>query len=200
MVSSFLFPFPGKSVLRGSISFFEKIYAGLKACLEKYNALRKNFFQIRRFHLAVQPKILVLKMRELVYTGIFLFLAVVLIVLLVLMFRTEKAPEKRTSISTERYTAGVYSSPVTLGDTVVDVTVTVDPDRIKAIDLNNLSETTSTMYPLIRPAVEELEAQILEKQSTKDITWEATGKYTAGILLNAIEKALDQAEGSVFSE
>mgnify|MGYP001041805537 CR=1 FL=1 len=144
-----------------------------------------------------KPKILVLKMRELVYTGIFLFLAVVLIVLLVLMFRTEKAPEKRTSISTERYTAGVYSSPVTLGDTVVDVTVTVDPDRIKAIDLNNLSET---MYPLIRPAVEELEAQILEKQSTKDITWEATGKYTAGILLNAIEKALDQAEGSVFSE
>ena len=136
-----------------------------------------------------KPKILVLKMRELVYTGIFLFLAVVLIVLLVLMFRTEKAPEKRTSISTERYTAGVYSSPVT-----------VDPDRIKAIDLNNLSETTSTMYPLIRPAVEELEAQILEKQSTKDITWEATGKYTAGILLNAIEKALDQAEGSVFSE
>mgnify|MGYP006959258663 CR=1 FL=1 len=125
---------------------------------------------------------------------------IVLIVLLVLMFRTEKAPEKRTSISTERYTAGVYSSPVTLGDTVVDVTVTVDPDRIKAIDLNNLSETTSTMYPLIRPAVEELEAQILEKQSTKDITWEATGKYTAGILLNAIEKALDQAEGSVFSE
>ena len=102
--------------------------------------------------------------------------------------------------STEIYTAGVYSSPVTLGDTVVDVTVTVDPDRIKAIDLNNLSETTSTMYPLIRPAVEELEAQILEKQSTKDITWEATGKYTAGILLNAIEKALDQAEGSVFSE
>ena len=105
-----------------------------------------------------KPKILVLKMRELVYTGIFLFLAVVLIVLLVLMFRTEKAPEKRTSISTERYTAGVYSSPVTLGDTVVDVTVTVDPNRIKAIDLNNLSETTSTMYPLIRPAVEELEA------------------------------------------
>ena len=146
-----------------------------------------------------KPKILVLKMRELVYTGIFLFLAVVLIVLLVLMFRTEKAPEKRTSISTERYTAGV-SSPVTLGDTVVDVTVTVDPNRIKAIDLNNLSETTSTMYPLIRPAMEELEAQILEKQSTKDITWEATGKYTAGILLNAIEKALDRAEGSVFSE
>ena len=47
-----------------------------------------------------KPKILVLKMRELVYTGIFLFLAVVLIVLLVLMFRTEKASEKRTSIST----------------------------------------------------------------------------------------------------
>ena len=147
-----------------------------------------------------KPKILVLKMREVIYSGIFLFLAVVFIVLLILMFRTEKAPEERTPISTERYTAGVYSSPVTLGDTVVDVTVTVDPDRIKAIDLTNLSETTATMYPLIRPAAEELESQILEKQSTKDITWEATGKYTASILLNAIEKALDRAEGSVFSE
>ena len=80
-----------------------------------------------------KPKILVLKMRELVYTGIFLFLAVVLIVLLVLMFRTEKAPEKRTSISTERYTAGVYSSPVTLGDTVVDVTVTGSKPSILTI-------------------------------------------------------------------
>ena len=111
-----------------------------------------------------KPKILVLKMRELIYTGIFLFLAIVLIVLLILMFRSEKTPEKQTPISTERYTAGVYSSPVTLGDTVVDVTVTVDPNRIKAISLNHLSETTSTMYPLIGPAVEELEAQILEKQ------------------------------------
>ena len=147
-----------------------------------------------------KPKILVLKMREVIYSGIFLFLAVVFIVLLILMFRTEKAPEERTPISTERYTAGIYSSPLTLGDTVVDVTVTVDPDRIKAIDLTNLSETTATMYPLIRPAAEELESQILEKQSTKDITWEATGKYTASILLNAIEKALDRAEGSVFSE
>ena len=147
-----------------------------------------------------KPKILVLKMRELVYTGIFLFLAIVLVVLLILMFHSEKTPEKQTPISTERYTAGVYSSPVTLGDTVVDVTVTVDPNRIKAISLNHLSETTSTMYPLIGPTVKELEAQILEKQSTKDITWEATGKYTASILLHAIEKALDRAEGSVFSE
>ena len=31
-----------------------------------------------------KPKILVLKMRELIYTGIFLFLAIVLIVLLIL--------------------------------------------------------------------------------------------------------------------
>ena len=140
-----------------------------------------------------KPKILVLKMRELVYTGIFLFLAVVLIVLLVLMFRTEKAPEKRTSISTERYTAGVYSSPVTLGDTVVDVTVTVDPDRIKAIDLNNLSETTSTMYPLIRPAVEELEAQILENKQ-KFISQIMTSKSPVRACEDVDDTALSYAE------
>ncbi|MFQ9151409.1 MAG: hypothetical protein ACLR6B_07630 [Blautia sp.] len=42
-----------------------------------------------------KPKILVLKMRELIYTGIFLFLAIVLIVLLILMFRSEKRPKSR---------------------------------------------------------------------------------------------------------
>ena len=105
----------------------------LQLYIALYPFFHKKYGPVSYTHLTLQskPKILVLKMRELVYTGIFLFLAVVLIVLLVLMFRTEKAPEKRTSISTERYTAGVYSSPVTLGDTVVDVTVTVDPDVYK---------------------------------------------------------------------
>ena len=147
-----------------------------------------------------KPKIMVFKMRELIYTGIFIALGVVLIILLVLMFGPKKETKMRLPISTDKYTAGVYTSPITLGDTVLDVEVTVDGDHINAIRLNHLSETVSTMYPLVEPAVEELARQIIEKQSTDGITWEASGKYTAQVILGAIENALDIAEGSVFSE
>lgn len=151
-------------------------------------------------HMESKPKILVFKMREVIYTGIFVALGVVLIILLVLMFGTKKETKVRTPISTDKYTAGVYTSPVTLGDTVVDVEVTVDGDHINSIRLNSLSETTSTMYPLVQPAVEELSRQILANQSTDGITWESSGKYTAQVILGAIEKALDRAEGSVLSD
>lgn len=150
--------------------------------------------------MGTKPKILVFKMREIVYTGIFAVLGVILIVLMVLMFGAKKEVKVRTPISTDKYTAGVYTSPVTLGDTVVDVEVTVDGNHINSIRLNSLSESISTMYPLVEPAVEELARQIVEKQSTNGITWESSGKYTAQVVLGAIEKALDLAEGSVFSE
>ena len=144
-----------------------------------------------------KPKIMVFKMRELIYTGIFVVLGIVLMILLILMFRPQKEEPAKTPISTEKYTAGVYTSPITLGNTVLDVEVTVDGNHINSIRLNNLSETVSAMYPLVEPAIEELARQIVERQSTKDITWEGSGKYTAQVLLGAIEKALDTAEGSV---
>ena len=144
-----------------------------------------------------KPKIMVFKMRELIYTGIFVVLGIVLMILLILMFRPQKEEPAKTPISTEKYTEGVYTSPITLGNTVLDVEVTVDGNHINSIRLNNLSETVSAMYPLVEPAIEELARQIVERQSTKDITWEGSGKYTAQVLLGAIEKALDTAEGSV---
>lgn len=147
-----------------------------------------------------KPKIMVLKMRELIHTGIFLVLGIILIILCVLMFRPKKETPVRTPIRNDKYTAGVYTSPITLGDTVLDVEVTVDSDHINAIRLNNLSETTATMYPLVQPAIEELARQIVDSQSTSNITWETSGKYTAQVLLGAIQKALDIAEGSVLSE
>jgi len=141
-----------------------------------------------------KPRIMVLKLQEVVYTGIFLILAIVLILLLFLMFRPEKEEYARTPVTTEKYTAGVYTSSLSLGDVVLDVEVTVDADHINAITLNNLSETVTTMYPLVEPAVEKLEEQILRDQSTEHITWDDNGKYTAQVLLGAIEKALQIAE------
>jgi uncharacterized protein with FMN-binding domain len=147
-----------------------------------------------------KPKIMVLKLRELIYTGIFLALGIILVILCILMFRPKKEnTPKRTPISNSKYTAGVYTSSVTLGDAVLDVEVTVDSDHINSIRLRHLSETTAAMYPLVQPALEELSEQIVETQSTENLTWEGSGKYTAQIILGAIEKALQAAENPAFS-
>lgn len=67
-----------------------------------------------------------LKKRELIYTGIFAALAIVLIVLLAFMFLPGKKQSSRrqTPITSTRYTPGVYTTPVSLGDQAVDVEVT----------------------------------------------------------------------------
>lgn len=153
-----------------------------------------------------KTKIMVVKMREIIYTVIFLALAVLLIVLLVRMFtsdsshQTNSAPEtnaKTASYSdSAQYIAGVYTTPVTLGDATVDVEVIVDENHINSIRLVNLSETITAMYPLVSPSLDTIAQQICQNQSLENITCPESNKYTAQILLNAVSQALQQAERS----
>ena len=144
-----------------------------------------------------KTKIMVLRMRELIYTGIFIALGIVLIILLIFMFKPKKtaAPDtapstNQTSTSDAKYIPGVYTTPITLNNSALDVEVTVDADHINSIRLVNLSETVTTMYPLVQPALEEIADQIYEAQSTENITYSEDSKYTSQILLNAVEDAL----------
>ena len=50
------------------------------------------------------------------------------------------------------------------------------------------------MYPLVKPAMEDLQNQILEKQSTSDIDYSENSQYTSKVLLNAIDDALSKAQ------
>ena len=134
-----------------------------------------------------KTKIVVLHMKEVIYTGIFLVLAVVLAVVLFLMFgRGGRADAASADVL---YHAGVYTSPNTF-----DVEVTVDEDHINSISLVNLSETTTAMYPLMEPALEALSSQICSSQSTENVTYSEENKYTSMLLLDAINDALDKAK------
>ena len=75
----------------------------------------------------------------------------------------------------------------------MNVEVTVDTNEIQSIRLVNLSEATAASYPLVSPSLEEIAAQILEKQSLDDITCPAENRYTAQLLLLAISDALATA-------
>lgn len=159
------------------------------------------------------PKIIVLKTREIIYTLLLLFLAVLLIVCLVLMFsgrlkkeglqkgavgqNQSQTAETASGLSEEKlFTAGIYTTPVKLGDSTVDVEVSVDQNHINSIRLVNLSESTAAAFPLVSPSLDHITSQILEKQSIEDITCPQENKYTSQLLLSAIAQALERAQNA----
>ncbi len=137
-----------------------------------------------------QTKIVVLHMKEVIYTLVFAALAVVLIILLVLMFRKDN---KETASG--KYNPGVYTSSIQMSDATIEVEVVVDAQRINAISFRNMSKDVATLYPLMQPCMDVLSQQIYEKQSLEKIELSEEGEYTSEVLLSAIKSALEKAEG-----
>ena len=93
-----------------------------------------------------KTKIVVLRMKELIYTGIFVLLGILLIVLLVTMFapgRKGKEPASPVEVKEEQslYRPGLYTASIMLGGNSIDLEVTVEKDYIASIRLVNLDET-----------------------------------------------------------
>ncbi len=160
-----------------------------------------------------KTKIVVLHMKELIYTGIFAVLGIIFIVLLIIMFlpddkkdkepktdnKTETEADSETKAVTTSYIPGVYTTTLFLSDHSIDVEVIVDADYISSVRLVNLDEAVTTMYPLIQPALDSLAEQIYEKQSLDDITYSDENKYTSLVLLEAVRTSLDKARGNSVS-
>lgn len=137
-----------------------------------------------------KAKIVVLHMKELLYTGLFFILGIIFVVIIVLMFSDRNSQ----SVSKSLYTPGQYTTTLTFNGSVVDVKVTVTEDSITSIHLDNLEESVSVMYPLMEPALEELSAQIIETQSLDNISYAEDRQYTSMLLLDAIASSLEQAK------
>lgn len=144
--------------------------------------------------MSAKTKIIVLHMKEVIYTGIFLLLAVILAIVL---FSCLDPVRKSTSADAKSlYKPGIYTSSIDLNENTFDLEVTVDSDRVTSIRLVNLSESTAAMFPLMEPALESLASQIYTSQSLENIQYSEDQKYTSMILLNAIETALKKAENN----
>ena len=109
-----------------------------------------------------KTKIVVLHMKEVVYTAVFLALAIFMLILVFTMFH-KKDPDDAGAASdtagTAVYVPGVYTSSIQLNENSFDVQVTVDADHINSIELVNLSETATVMYPLMEPTLDEIAQQ-----------------------------------------
>lgn len=148
--------------------------------------------------MSAKTKIVVLHMKELIYTAIFAGLGILLVILFFFMFLPGK--EKERTAETMKYAAGVYTSSLLFQDSTLEVQVIVDENRIQSVSLVNLSETVETMYPLVKPALEEMAEQIIKNQSVERISYNPDNQYTSIMLLNAVEKALEKAKEGAEEE
>ena len=130
-------------------------------------------------------------MKEIIYTAIFVGLAIVLVSLLLIMFRPKK--EDASTTQPTAYIPGVYTSSITLGNQNLNVEVTVDANRITSVSFISLDEAVTTMYPLIQPVMNDLESQILSSQSLDHLSYSMETRYTSQALILAIENALEKA-------
>lgn len=166
--------------------------------------------------MSAKTKIVVLRMKELIYTGIFVALGILLIILLIAMFlpgndaassnqntgtteeqNTEESNQETSSVSsTCIYIPGIYTTELVLNDQSIDVEVIVDQSSITSIRLVNLSESVTTMYPLLEPAFDSICEQIYATQSVDEITYSSENKYTTLVLLEAVKSSLEKAYAS----
>ncbi len=144
-----------------------------------------------------KTKIVVLHLKELIYTGIFIVLGILFIVLLIIMFFPGNKGNSNSSIESSSesiYSPGVYTTSLSLNDHTVDIEVVVDENHINSVRLVNLNETVTAMYPLIEPSFEQIANQLYETQSIDAITYSEDTKYTTLVLLDAINASLDKAK------
>ena len=142
--------------------------------------------------MSAHTKIVVLRSNELLYTILLLFVGILIILVLLSLF----LPSDSDSVSQDSaalYVPGVYSTTLQLGNAAAQLQVTVDADHINGIELINLDEAVTTMYPLMEPCLDELTAKVLDQQGLDNVSYSSESKYTSIMLLNAISQSLDKA-------
>lgn len=139
-----------------------------------------------------QKKIVVIKLKQLIYGAIFVALGIILVILLISIF-TKGSDDTQPVTSTAKYTAGVYSSVIALNDTTLNLEIVVDKDHINSVRIVNLDESITTMFPLVEPAINDIAEQLYNDIEIDSVTISEDSKYTQMLLVDAIKQTLNKA-------
>ncbi|MBQ9277376.1 MAG: hypothetical protein IJ224_01950 [Lachnospiraceae bacterium] len=100
-------------------------------------------------------------------------------------------PQETVNTSAGTYKSGVYSSIMNVGgQTELQLVVTVDNGRVSHLDITNLNETVTAMYPLIGPSLDELNSQLDAGASFENLTYSKDNQYTTILILQAAKDSL----------
>ena len=139
-----------------------------------------------------KTKIVVIQLKEIIYTVIFAALGILLILLLIFMFR-DKGDEVASN-DTALYTAGVWTSSISLNDMAINLEVVVDKNHINHVSIKNIDEAVTTMFPLVEPSLEAIATQLYNDIPIDQVELMDDKKYTQQLLIEAIKLALDKAK------
>ena len=89
--------------------------------------------------------------------------------------------------------AGVYSSELTLGESKISLRISMDPDRVKSVEVVNLQESVETMYPLIKPAVKEISDQLAKDIAPDQVVLSDDSPYTSQLILDTVCQVMNEA-------
>ncbi|MDF2542646.1 MAG: putative rane protein [Herbinix sp.] len=140
-----------------------------------------------------KTKIVVIQLKEIIYTAIFAALGILLILLLITMFW----PDKKESVTTSEntlYTPGKWNSSISLNDMALNLEVVVDKDHINSVKIINIDESITTMYPLVEPSLEAIAVQLYDDVPIDQVELSDDSKYTQTLLIEAIKMALEKAQ------
>jgi hypothetical protein len=149
---------------------------------------------LRRIEMA-KTKIVVIQLKEIIYTVIFAALGVLLILLLIVMFKGNKGDETASN-DTDLYNAGVYTSSISLNDTAYNLEVVVDSNHINSVTILNIDDAITTLYPLVEPSLVAINDQLCNDVSIDQVEIDEDKQYTEQLLIEAINVALDKAKST----
>lgn len=136
-------------------------------------------------------RIFVFRLRQLLTFLLVLIILIAAAVFILFVIGSSKKDVQTSPASA--YTAGVYTSSITLNNQSVDIQVVVDKYHIKSASIVNLDESVAAMYPLLTTSMDAISAQLAAGVSIDDIRYESSSRYTSQVLLSAIAQAIDKA-------
>ncbi|MFG6328250.1 MAG: hypothetical protein K1W06_02055 [Lachnospiraceae bacterium] len=142
-----------------------------------------------------RTRIVILQMREIIYTAIFAGLGILLLIILFFMFWPDGKDENKERADNEKtavYEAGIYNKKMTVGDSVINLQVVLDEEQVKSVEMTNLDDTVSAMYPLMKPSVESISNQLAAGASLDEVVLSDEGQYTEKMILNEVDNVLDE--------
>ena len=128
-------------------------------------------------------KIVVLQLKEIIYTSIFAIIGFILLMFLIFQF----IPKNKESA--QIYESGVYTAPVSLDYANFNVCVVIEDNKIASVELADFDENMALFYTLVEPTMAHLNKEIVKKQSL-DVNSPDEANETANILLDGLKKAL----------
>lgn len=133
-------------------------------------------------------------MKEHKYKIIFSGFGILLVIILFYAFLHNKG-ENKEYVDKEKtvvYEAGVYNKELTLDNGVINLQVVLGEEHVKSIEIANLDDKISALYPFMERSVESISKQLATGIELEEVVLSDDGQFTEKMILNEVDNVLNE--------